>query len=118
MVKIIFALTYSLLICFSTTTYAANDAALKSCQSKLRKAQSLDLLVDINVKSGYFNVVVGPTFYKIQFDSKEGFAETLNCVFNMGESGPKSLCNEIRFVNWRTGNEDARYSWCKLKVKE
>ena len=94
----------------------ADDVRLKACQKKLKKAQELNMLVDIKVKTGHFDVIVGPTFYSVPFDAKEGFAETLNCLFNVGESGPKSLCNDIRFVNWRTGNEDGKYSWCKLKI--
>jgi hypothetical protein len=98
------------------TTAVADDARLKACQKKLKKAQELDMLVNIKVKTGHFDVIVGPTFYSVPFDAKEGFAETLNCLFNVGESGPKSLCNDIRFINWRTGNEDGKYSWCKLKI--
>jgi hypothetical protein len=98
------------------TTAVADDARLKACQKKLKKAQELDMLVNIKVKTGHFDVIVGPTFYSVPFDAKEGFAETLNCLFNVGESGPKSLCNDIRFINWRTGNEDGKYSWCKLEI--
>ena len=104
------------LLSYATTTVAADDARLKACQKKLKKAQELNMLVNIKVKTGHFDVTVGPTFYSVPFDAKEGFAETLNCLFNVGESGPKSLCNDIRFVNWRTGKEDGKYSWCKLKI--
>lgn len=104
----------ALAVCMSPAH--ADDAALKACQARLIIAQQTALLMDIQVKTGHFAVTVGPTFYSVPFTTKEGFAETLNCLFNIGESGPKSLCNDIRFINWRTGNEDGKYSWCKLKI--
>lgn len=94
----------------------ADNQPLKACQAKLIVAQKTGMLMDIQVKTGHFEVMVGPTFYTVPFTTKEGFAETLNCLFNIGESGPKSLCNDIRFINWLTGKEDGKYSWCQLKI--
>lgn len=94
----------------------ADEARLKTCQAKLKQAQKIDILVGIKVKPGRFLVTVGQTFYQMPFDAKEGFAENLNCLFNAGDSGPKSLCNEIRFIHWQTGKTDGEYSWCKLKM--
>lgn len=103
-------------VSFSAIATTADESRLKACQAKLKKAQKLDMLVNIKVQSGHFDVIVGPTFYTVPFDAKEGFAETLNCLFNVGEAGPKSACNDIRFVNWRNGKEDGKYSWCKLEI--
>lgn len=94
----------------------ADEARLKTCQAKLKQAQKIDILVGIKVKPGRFLVTVGQTFYQMPFDAKEGFAENLNCLFNAGDSGPKSLCNEIHFIHWQTGKTDGEYSWCKLKM--
>ena len=113
--KLTLIFAFLIIIC-SNQTFAVDDAHLKVCQNKLKKLQKLDVLENIKVQQGYFDVVVGPTFYSIPFDSKEAFAETLNCVFNVGETGPKSFCYEIHFVNWRTGNDDGKYSLCKLKI--
>lgn len=108
----------SLIFAISITSgaVAADEAMLRSCQDTLKKSQKLSMLVNIKVKTGHFDVIVGPTFYSVPFDTKVTFAEKLNCVFNVGDTGPQSACNDIRFINWRTGNEDGKYSWCKLKI--
>jgi hypothetical protein len=96
--------------------FASNEAHLKQCQAKLKKAQQLGMLLDIRVNNEHFDVVVGPTFYNVPFHSKERFAETLNCLLNAGETGPKRLCNEIDFLNWQTGKLDGKYSSCQLTL--
>lgn len=91
----------------------ANDQ-LEVCREKLKKAQTLDLLHDLEWPKGKSpRVVVGPTFFSIPFDAKEGFAQTVNCFL---AAGKQDQCINFDLTHWRTGNPAARWSWCKLKV--
>jgi hypothetical protein len=105
----------SLALALSSGAFAADDKRFEACKAKLIKAQKLDLLYDMDWKgTAEPRVVVGPTFYSIPIDAKEGFVETLNCFFMAGESG-KYINFDL--LDWRTGNPVARYSYGKLKVK-
>lgn len=102
---------------FLVSASIASDAQFRSCQAKLEKAQQIELLADIELRTGRVDVTVGPTFYDIPFHAKTGFAETLNCFLNAGETGSKKACNEIRFIDWRSGNAIGKYSRCKLVLR-
>ena len=105
------------LIClvFTTQAISDDDKRFEECRAKLIKAQKLDLLYNMDWKKGTEPlVVVGPTFYSVPFDAKEGFAKTLNCFF-MGGDISKYISFDLR--DWRTNKKIARYSYGKLKVE-
>ena len=105
------------LICvaISARAISGDDKHFEECRAKLIKAQKLDLLYNMDWKKGTEPlVVVGPTFYRIPFDAKESFAETLNCFF-MGGDTNKYISFNLR--DWRTNKKVARYSYGKLKVE-
>jgi hypothetical protein len=84
----------------------------EECHEKLKKAQQLEALSDLEWKRAMPKVVVGPTFYSIPIDAKQGFADTVNCFLMTGKS------NYIDFdlLDWQTGKRVARYSLGRLKM--
>jgi len=84
----------------------------EECREKLKKAQQLEALYDLEWKRAMPKVVVGPTFYSIPIDAKQGLADTVNCFLMTGKS------NYIDFdlLDWQTGKRVARYSLGRLKM--
>jgi len=82
------------------------------CQAKLRAAQKLDVLYDMKLATGRALVYVGPTFFSLPIDAKEGFAETVSCLLVAGD--PKS-CAQIDFLHWQSGKLVAQYRNCRFK---
>jgi hypothetical protein len=101
--------TLALLLAAASTH--ASDAALESCRAKLKQAQQLDVLTDLQWKGPRLHVVAGRTYYTMPFHAKEGFADTINCFAMAGKSG----CLSFDILNWNTGKATDRYSGCKLK---
>jgi hypothetical protein len=94
---------------------SADDNRFETCKAKLIQAQNLDLLYDMDWKPPQEpRVVVGPTFFTIPIDAKEGFIETVNCFLMAGESD-KYINFDV--LDWRTGKSVGRYSFGKLKMK-
>lgn len=92
----------------------SNDQRFEACKSKLVQAQKLDLLYDFDWKLPKEpKVIVGPTFFKIPIDAKEGFTETVNCFLMAGESGK---CVNFDVRNWQTGKAVGRFSNCRFKM--
>ena len=89
----------------------ANDVRLEQCREKLKAAQKLDVLYDLKWKGATPHVVAGPTYYKMPFDAKEGFAETVNCFLMAGKSG----CLTFEIKHWREGKAYERFHMCKLR---
>lgn len=94
-------------------TAHSSEAALESCRAKLKQAQKLEVLHDLQWKGARLHVVGGPTYYRLPFDAKEGFADTVNCFAMAGKSG----CLSFDILNWNTGKATDRYSGCKLKPR-
>ncbi len=90
------------------------EQRFEECRSKLKKAQKLDLLHDLDWKSGSVKprVVVGPTFYRADFSAKQAFAKTVNC-FLMG--GSTDVIN-FDLLDWRTEKRVARFKYGELKM--
>ena len=84
----------------------------EGCREKLKKAQQLEALYDLEWKRAMPKVVVGPTFYSIPIDAKQGLADTVNCFLMAGKS------NYIDFdvLDWQTGKRVAEYSRGKPKM--
>jgi hypothetical protein len=84
----------------------------EECREKLKKAQQLEALYDLEWKRAMPKVVVGPTFYSIPIDAKQGLADTVNCFLMTGKS------NYIDFdlLDWQTGKRVAQYSLGRLKM--
>lgn len=84
------------------------------CRKKLIQAQRLEILVDLDWKPPRQpKVVVGKTFFTIQFDAKQGFAETVNCFLVAGE---KSYVN-FDLLDWLNQKVVARWENGRLKSK-
>lgn len=93
----------------------AGDAEFEKCRSKLKVAQKLDLLYDLDWKSGRDmpRVVVGPTFFTVPIDAKEGFAATVNCFLMAGDSGK---CVNFDVLHWQTGKAVGRFNNCRFRM--
>ena len=89
------------------------EARFEDCRAKLKKAQQLDLLYNLDFKGGEPLVVVGPTFYTVPFDTKQNFADTINCFLMTGEA--KYINFDLR--DYRTNEVVAVYRFGKLKMK-
>lgn len=95
-----------------TTTHAhADDTRLELCREKLKAAQKLEVLYDLQWKGATPYIVAGPTYYKIPFDAKEGFAEAVNCFMLAGKGG----CLTFDIKHYQTGKATERYHLCKLR---
>ena len=100
---------------FSIISYSAsaNDARLEDCRSKLKQAQKLEVLHDLQWKGSTLHVVAGPTYYKMPFDAKGGFADAVNCFAMVGKTG----CINFDIKHWLNGKATEQYSMCKLSPK-
>ena len=93
---------------------ASTEQRFEACKSKLVQAQKLDVLYDFDWKPPKEpKVIVGPTFFKIPIDAKEGFTETVNCFLMAGESGK---CVNFDVRSWQTGKAVGRFSSCRFKM--
>jgi hypothetical protein len=88
------------------------NARFEECRAKLKKAHELDLLYDFTMDPAP-HVVVGPTFYTIPIDAKQGFADTVNCLVMAGKEGYMNF----DLFDYRTGKVVAEYSYGQLTVK-
>lgn len=81
-------------------------------QGETQEGRELDLLHDLTI-GPLPHVVVGPTFYTIPLEAKQGFADTVNCFLMTGQD------NYINFdlLDYKTGHVVAEYSYGKLNVK-
>ncbi|MEM5296935.1 hypothetical protein VSR82_21715 [Burkholderia sp. JPY481] len=104
-----------LIASFAAYADAASDKQFEVCRSKLKQAQKLEMLYDLDWKPPREpKVVAGPTFSKVGIDAKEGFAETVNCFLMAGQSG-KYVNFDV--LDWRTGKSVGRYSNGVLRMK-
>lgn len=93
----------------------ASEAEFQQCRDKLLKAQKIDLLYDMKWEKGMLPyVVVGPTFFTIPFDAKEGFASTVNCFLMAGEP---DKCIAFELLDYRTNKPIAYFRNCRLKIQ-
>jgi hypothetical protein len=103
--------TLAALVLFWAATGAVaqpNATRQQQCGAKLEQAQRLDMVQ--RVDRG--RIVVGPTWFRVGFDAKEGFAETVSCFLVQGD--PK-MCANFDLIDWSTGKPVARYENCRLK---
>jgi len=71
----------------SSTASSTPTQDMELCRAKLKEAQQLDVLADLDWKPPKApHVVVGPTFFTMPFDAKQGFAQTVNCFLMNGTS--------------------------------
>jgi hypothetical protein len=101
----------------TSTSKEANDTnadkRFEQCREKLKKAQALDMLHDLDWKPPTEpRVVAGPTFFTVPIEAKEGFAETVNCFLLAGKK------EHVNFdvLNWQTGKAVGRYSFGRFKM--
>lgn len=100
-----------LLLALAVMPCLADDAALEACRTKLKQAQTLDVLADLQWQGARLHVVAGSTYYQMPFHAKEGFADTVNCFAMGGRPG----CLSFDVLHWRSGKASDRYRACKLK---
>lgn len=93
---------------------APSNTQFEQCKSKLIKAQKLNILYQFDIERQRPKIVVGPTFFQLPIDAKEGFADTLNCFLVGGEQGTYIPFN---LLHWQTGKRVARYSSGKLEME-
>jgi hypothetical protein len=107
-------LATAFLLVLASQAAMADDARFEACKAKLKKANELDLLYAFDWKPPAApHVLVGPTFFKIPIDAKEGFAETLNCFLMAGDEGQ---CVNFPLKHWQTGKAVAEFKNCRLKM--
>lgn len=92
---------------------AEKTQRFEACRKKLKEAQRLDVLHDLDWKPGRMpRVVAGPTFFTIPIDAKEGFTETVNCFLMAGDTG----CVNFDILHWQTGRPVGEFKYCRLKI--
>jgi len=89
------------------------ETRFEDCRAKLKKAQQLELLYNLEIQGAEPLVVVGPTFYTVPFDTKQNFADTINCFLMTGQA--KYINFDLR--DYRTNEVVAVYRYGKLKMK-
>lgn len=88
-------------------------SAFNRCKTKLLAAQRLGVLYDIKIKPGQEPyVLVGPTFFSISIDAKEGFAQTVSCMLTDNDNG----CMNFDLRSYLTGKPVAQFHHCKLSM--
>lgn len=92
----------------------AAEKRFEGCRAKLKKAQEMGMLHDFGWKGGAMpRVVVGPTFFDVPFDAKEGFAETVNCFLMTGQ--PKFISFDL--LDWKTEKVVGRFEAGRLEIR-
>lgn len=77
----------------------AQEQTAEACRTKLEELRKLDVLHDLDWKPGKMpKVVVGPTFSQLPFDTKQAFAETINC-FLMGGRAEYIQFDLVEYLN-------------------
>jgi hypothetical protein len=95
-------------------TRAESDANLEKCRSKLKAAAQLGLLADMSFDDGRPRVVIGRTWYGIDYTAKTGLAETAACFFLAGDT-TRAIRFDIR--DNMTGKVVATWSGTRLTVE-
>jgi hypothetical protein len=90
----------------------ATNQQFEDCKAKLEKAKELDLLYDIGARGASVHVLVGPTYFTVPIDAKQGFAATVNCVLMKGTGGGMPF----DLIHWQTGKKVASWNGYKLNV--
>lgn len=97
-----------------TAATGSDDSRFEKCRAKLKQAQKLDMLYDLDWHgSDEPRVVVGPTFFSVPIDAKQGFADTVNCFLMAGHSD-KYINFDL--LDWRTGKAVGRYKYGQVKM--
>jgi len=84
-----------------------------ACNSRLEKAKEAGMLYDIGGRGASIKILVGPTYFEVPIDVKEGFAKVMNCVLVKGSGGGVPF----EFIHWQTGKQVASWNGYKLKVE-
>jgi hypothetical protein len=106
-------LAFTIIVLTCSTAFAADQ--FEACRAKLKSAQKLGVLRDLKMDRGSEpTVVVGPTFFELDFAAKQRFASTLNCFLTTGKN---DACLSFDVTEWRNGTTVGRYSACRLTMK-
>ena len=107
----------ALALCFlliAAPVVAKDEARFEGCRDKLKSAQQLDLLSNMTFDKGIPKIWVGPTWYQLPIDAKEGFAETAACFFLAGDAD-KAIAFDI--FDGQSGKKIARWQHTRLEVE-
>jgi hypothetical protein len=92
----------------------AEEKRFEECRAKLKLAAELKMLHDFGWDPPREpHVVVGPTFFDVPIDAKQGLAETINCFLVSGKRG-----EDVPFdlLHWQTGKPVGRFSRGTLRM--
>ena len=103
-----------LLMSVAPAVAQSNDKRLEECRAKLKAAVPINLLKDMTFKGGVPKVVIGPTWYKIDFNAKTGFARTAACFFLAGDES-KSITFGV--YDHMTGKKVATWEFTRLEIE-
>jgi hypothetical protein len=90
----------------------AATATYEACNAKLQKAKELDMLYEIGGRGARIKVFVGPTYFNVPVDAKEGFAQVVNCVLMEGKGGGIPF----ELLHWQTGKRVASWNGYRFDV--
>jgi hypothetical protein len=86
----------------------------EACKAKLKLANETEVLYAFDWKPpSEPKVVVGPTFFQIPIDAKEGFVEKVNCFLTAGKEGQ---CVHFNVRSWETGKPVGRFANCRFEM--
>ena len=86
---------------------------VSKCKKALIQAKKLDMLYDVRAERIPIGILVGPTWFKVPIDAKEGFSAVVACVLGDG----KNLCTPFDLLDYRTAKPVARWRMCKLQME-
>lgn len=93
----------------------ADDAKLEECRAKLKAANKVDVIHDLQWKlPNEPRAVVGPIFFNLPFDAKENFVRTVNCFLMAGD---ESKGVNFDLLEWKNNKKVGRWELGKLKMK-
>jgi len=93
---------------------AAPDAKRAAeCQRKVNLANKNEMIYQADFKTAELIVYVGPTYFMVPIDVKQGLAAAISCVVVQGDS---SKVAEFSFRHWQTGRLVAKYRYGRLEV--
>lgn len=101
----------------STEQIAADEKLVKeryeNCKAKLEKSKENEMLYDLSAKGASIKALVGPTYFSVSIDTKEGFAKTVNCFLVNGTGGGIPF----ELIHWETGKKVASWNGYRLDVE-
>ena len=83
-----------------TDSGKSTGANLADCLTKLEHAKELNILYDLKFQGGRAQAFVGPSWFSLPIEDKQGFHETLQCVLTSGQGG---TLTSFEYRHWQSG---------------